>query len=197
MRRRDRLWIGSSIVAVLAMPGPRAWLEADMVRHMLMQFPLLIGGGLLLGHAAPAAMRRHCSAWNRHGITGLLLVSCVLAFWMVPRALDEVLVTPWLEAAKFASLLSAGAALAISWAPAGLLVRGFFLGNLLPMMAVTGWLYAAAPVRLCNAYLTSQQQAAGQALIAFSLLAASFWLAGFFRGMGRPMKQTRIDRELK
>jgi hypothetical protein len=185
MRRRSGLWLGCGILALLALPGPRAWLEADMERHMLMQFPLLIGAGLLVGHAVPERVRRHWAAWNHHGISGLLLVSCVLAFWMVPRALDEVLIVPWLEAVKFASLLLTGAALAVSWPLAGLLVRGFFLGNLLPMMAVTGWLYAAAPVRLCNAYLTSQQQAVGQALIAFSLLAACTWLAGFFRAGSR------------
>ena len=34
----------------------------------------------------------------------------------------------------------AGAALRLSWRPAGLVVQGFFLGNVLPMSAVVGQL---------------------------------------------------------
>lgn len=174
-------------LALLATPPLRQWLEADMLSHMLLQFPLLIACGVLIGLGLPAIARQRLAPWNRHGIAGLLLASLVAAFWMIPRALDEVLLLPWLEAAKFATLsLGVGSALALSWKPAGFLVQGFFLGNLLPMMTVVGWLYLEAPVRLCNAYLGSEQQATGQGLIWLSLFAAAAWLATFFTQSATP-----------
>jgi hypothetical protein len=66
----------------------------------------------------------------------------------------------------------AGAALRLSWRPAGLVVQGFFLGNVLPMTAVVGQLYIDAPLRLCNAYLLDDQARLGQWLIALAALLA-------------------------
>ena len=45
--------------------------------------------------------------------------------------------------------------------PAGLLVQGFFLGNLLPMTAVVGDLVETSPTRVCNAYLLDDQAGRG------------------------------------
>ena len=87
------------------------------------------------------------------------------------------------RAAQFALLLLAGAALRLSWAPAGLLMQGFFLGNLLPMMAVAGQLYADSPVRICNAYLLDDQARLGEWLIALACVAAVGWLAQVARTM--------------
>ena len=90
---------------------------------------------------------------------------------------------PAIETTKFALLLLAGAALRLSWAPAGLLMQGFFLGNLLPMMAVAGQLYADSPVRICNAYLLDDQARLGEWLIALACVAAVGWLAQVARTM--------------
>lgn len=174
-------WVGLLAVAVLALPPMRQLLEADMTLHMLLQFPLLIVAGVLIALGLPASLKARLAPWNRHGIAGLLLASLLAAFWMIPRALDEVLLLPWLEACKFISLaLGVGCALALSWRAAGFLVQGFFLGNLLPMMTVVGWLYLEAPVRLCNAYLGSQQEDTGSGLIWLSIFAALLWLVSFF-----------------
>lgn len=181
MSRSRYFWTGLLAVAVLALPPLRQLLEADMTLHMLLQFPLLIVAGVLIGLGLPASIKARLAPWNRHGIAGLLLASLVAAFWMIPRALDEVLLLPWLEACKFVSLsLGVGSALALSWRAAGFLVQGFFLGNLLPMMTVVGWLYLEAPVRLCNAYLGSQQEDTGSGLIWLSIFAALLWLVSFF-----------------
>lgn len=51
-----------------------------------------------------------------------------------------------------ASLLLAGAALRLSWRPAGLILQSFSLGYLVAMMAAVGMLYTDSPLRLCNAY---------------------------------------------
>ena len=102
----------------------------------------------------------------------------MLAVLMVPRVLDLALVSPAVEAAKCAALVLAGAALRLSWRPAGWLVQGFFLGNVLPMMAVVGQIYIDSPVRVCNAYLLDDQTRLGQWLVGVAVVVALGWLAG-------------------
>ena len=144
---------------------------------MVLQFPLwMLTGGLLTAGLTPAA-RRHVARWNAYGISGLVGVATVLAVLMVPRVLDLALVSPFIEAAKCAALLLAGAALRLSWRTAGLVVQGFFLGNMLPMTAVVGQLYIDSPMRLCNAYLLDDQARLGQWLVAMAALLAVAWLA--------------------
>jgi hypothetical protein len=149
-----------------------------MWRHMLLQFPAADAGGRAAGgRAAPArawppwraGMPTASPAWWRWR---------VLAVLMVPRVLDLALRRPDIEAAKLAALLLAGRCAAPVVAPAGLVVQGFFLGNLLPMMAVVGQLYIDSPLRLCNAYLLDDQARLGQWLIGgAAVLLALAWLA--------------------
>lgn len=182
-RERGARIAAIALFATLAAPPVRTLLEADMRLHMLVQFPLLAAAGALAAGGLPSSWHAAIARWNRHGIAGLLCAALTSTFWMLPKALDDALVEPWLDAAKFVSLgLGVGFALAVSWRPAGLIGRGVFLGNLLPMLAVAGWLYLAAPLRLCNAYLTGQQQATGIALVAAALAATLAWLGGFFLG---------------
>jgi hypothetical protein len=48
------------------------------------------------------------------------------------------------------------------------------------MMMVVGWLYIAAPVRLCNAYLTNDQLRTGSGLLALAICGSLIWLFAFF-----------------
>lgn len=174
---RTQAALGLALCVLLAWPPLRHALEASMWRHMVLQFPLLMAAGALLAAALPPRTRGAVARWNAHGIAGLVLVACVLAVLMVPRVLDLALRDPAIEAAKVAVLLGAGAALRLSWRAAGLVVQGFFLGNMLPMTAVVGQLYIDAPLRLCNAYLLDDQARLGQWLIALAVLLALGWLA--------------------
>ena len=174
---RPQAALGLALCVVLAWPALRHALEASMWRHMVLQFPLLMAAGALLAAALPPRARGAVARWNAHGIAGLVLVAGVLAVLMVPRVLDLALRDPAIEAAKVAVLLGAGAALRLSWRAAGLVVQGFFLGNVLPMTAVVGQLYIDAPLRLCNAYLLDDQARLGQWLIALAVLLALAWLA--------------------
>ena len=174
---RTQAALGLALCVLLAWPALRHALEASMWRHMVLQFPLLMAAGALLAAALPPRARGAVARWNAHGIAGLVLVACVLAVLMVPRVLDLALRDPAIEAAKVAVLLGAGAALRLSWRAAGLVVQGFFLGNMLPMTAVVGQLYIDAPLRLCNAYLLDDQARLGQWLIALAVLLALGWLA--------------------
>lgn len=168
--------LGLGLIALLASPGARHWLEASMWRHMLLQFSLWMLAGALLAAALSPRARRCIASWNAHGITGFLAVGVTLSVLMVPRVLDLALRDAGVEMAKCATLLLAGAALRLSWQPAGLVVQSFFLGTLLPMMVVVGQLYIDSPLRLCNAYLLDDQERLGRWLIGLAGLLAMTWL---------------------
>ncbi len=168
---------GALLLVLLALPGSRHLLEASMWRHMVLQFPLGLLAGALLTAAVPPAWRARLARWNVYGASGLVAVIVVLAVLMVPRVLDLALVRPDVEFSKLAALLAAGAALRLSWRAAGLVLQFFFLGNVLPMMAVVGMLYIDSPLRLCNAYLLDDQVRLGRWLVALAAALALLWLA--------------------
>lgn len=172
------LGLGLFLLAV----GGREVLEAHLASHVLLQFPLLLAAGALLaGWVQPSGL----DPWNRGGASGLSLAFAVLAFWMLPRAIDASVLDRSYALAKFASLPLAGAALAWSLPRLPGLVRAFLLAQLLAMSGAAGWLYLATPTRLCLAYRASEQAILGVALL---LLAAGGVLAALVRalvGVGR------------
>lgn len=177
MTARRQALCGLALLALLAMPALRHRMEAGMASHMLLQFPLLIVAGALLAAACPAAWRRGLERWNTLGIAGLVASAGVLGLSMVPRLLDLVLVDARVEIAKWLALLACGAALRLSWHAAGVVVQGFFLGNVLPMTGVVGILYQNAPQRVCNSYLLDEQLLVGQILVWSALGIGAGWMA--------------------
>lgn len=173
---RRPVLVALALLVLLLVPALRQWLTASMWRHMVLQFPLWMLTGALLAASLPPAAQIRVARWNAYGISGLVGAGVVLAVLMVPRVLDLVLVSSSIEAAKCAALLLAGAALWLSWRSAGLVVQGFFLGNMLPMTAVVGQLYIDSPLRLCNAYLLDDQVRLGQWLVTTAALLAMGWL---------------------
>lgn len=173
--------MAAALLCLLAWPGVRNGLEASMTRHMLVQYPLLMLAGYLLAAALPGRWLARLNAWNAHGISGLFATALILAILMIPRVLDLALVDGRIEILKCAALLACGAALRLSWQPAGLLVQGFFLGNVLPMMAVAGNLYETSPMRVCNAYLLDDQARLGQMLVWVAAAIGAVWFAWLLR----------------
>lgn len=180
MRRVIGYLISVAVLLVVAATPFRVKLEAVMPLHMLVQFPLVVYCGFQLASAMPVRFREIGWSLNRGGISGLLAVSIILMFWMIPRALDMVLENSQLELMKFVTLFLSGVFLRLSWRTAQFVVQGFFLANVLPMMAVVGWLYIESPVRICNAYLSSDQYQTGVGLISLATLGCLWWLIGFF-----------------
>jgi hypothetical protein len=178
-------WLAMAGAGLLCLPQARAALEASMTRHMLVQIPLLALIGFMLAASWPASWRAHLQRWNAHGIAGFFGIALLMALLMIPRLLDLAVADWRIDAAKGLALLLGGVALNLSWRPAGLLVQGFFLGNVLPMMAAVGQLYQDSPVRLCNAYLLDDQLRLGQALVGLSVAIALAWFANLLRMMIR------------
>jgi hypothetical protein len=171
---RRSSFVASLLCLLLALLS-RQWLEGSMTRHMLLQFPLLALVGFGLAFSLSPRWVKRLNGWNHYGVSGLFATALLLALLMIPRLLDMAL-TDWrIESAKYLALLFCGAALQLSWRPAGLLLQAFFLGNVLPMMAVVGYLFESSPMRLCNAYLRDDQVLLGQALVWIAALIALVW----------------------
>jgi ABC-type Fe3+-siderophore transport system permease subunit len=177
---------GLALLAALMLPPLRPALESSMSLHMLAQYPTLLLAGALLSAAVQQRVRRPLATCNTLGISGLAACALVLAVLMIPRVLDLALVDLRVEAAKVAALLFAGAVLQPSWRAAGLVVQGFFLGNLLPMMAIVGTIYQDSPLRLCNAYRLDDQQHLGQGLVGIAIVVALGWLVQVGRRLAAP-----------
>src|SRR5262249_52724870 len=101
----------------------RSLLESTMTLHMLVQLPLLALIGCYIGKAWCRAGRTTFSGralaltqtFNAGGITGLIVASFVMVFWMLPRFLDLARLDPVIDAIKFASVPIAGLCIALSW----------------------------------------------------------------------------------
>lgn len=147
-----------------------------MALHMFLQFSVLVLVGVLLAGQTAPTCRTYIAKWNTYGITGLVLVAIAAALGMVPRLLDLALVDSRVEVVKFAVLVLCGFVLRLSWREANNVVQSFFLGNVLPMMAIAGSLYTETPLRLCNAYRRDEQVWVGHGLIWLAVVLGTLWL---------------------
>jgi hypothetical protein len=169
---RWRAGLGLALWAVLALSPVRHVLEASMTLQMLVQIPLLALAGWWVAASLPRRWIEASDAWNRSGISGMLLASFAAAVWMLPRMLDAALETPWVTLAKFVSVpLLIGVPLAVSWPRAGFVVRGAWLVEVVATAFRLGWMYLVSPVRLCSNYLLDDQQRLGQWMLAIGVLA--------------------------
>jgi hypothetical protein len=169
------------MLASLMLPPVRHALEADMARHMLLAFPLAMGlGALASGRRFDAGFARI----DRFGLTGWLFASLVLAYWMIPSALDAAIASVATDAAKLASLALAGAALRSSWRRSPPMLEAFFVGNFAWMAATVGLVYQDAPAQLCLNYLSDSQQRAGSGLVVAAIACGAAWLYARRREVG-------------
>ena len=178
---RWRLHAALVLLCLLALPSARHFLEISMTRHMLVQFPLLVLIGFCLASGLPQPWAVWMNRWNSYGITGLFATALTLAVLMIPRVLDLALVDIRAELAKWLALVLCGAIVRLSWQRAGFLVQGFFLGNVLPMTAVVGYLFESSPVRVCNAYLLDDQGRLGQGLVWLTIATSILWFSNLVR----------------
>lgn len=175
----------------LALPPLRDALEGSMRMHMLVQMPLLAATGFIAVRALAATRRARVLQLSGGSVPLVLAAMLAASYWMLPRALDAALADPAAALAKFITLpVLVGAPLALAWPRLGTVGRGFVWTNLASMLAVTGWLYVAAPVRVCNAYLASDQYEAGMWMVWLAVAILFGWLVGLFVGAAAPQSAT-------
>ena len=173
------LWLG------LALPATRAALESRLLTQMLAQLPALVLAGYLVGIAIRDLISRWLAPWDWQGATGLAVALPAAAFWMLPRWIDASLGSAAVETAKFLSVpLLIGLPLALSRPRLGPMTAGFLKANFVSMALFLGWLYSAAPVRLCNSYLIGDQSMLGASWLVIAGLSALLWSVPLF--IGRP-----------
>ena len=176
-----------ALYLLLATPAARALLEATMSAHMLLQMPLLVAIGMLACRLLPECWQDRLLAAAGGTIPCVLLALFASSYWMLPRALDAALANPLAEGAKFISLpVLVGLPLALAWKRLSAIGRGFVWTNFISMLAVLGWLYIAAPLRVCNSYLVNQQESAGWLMVQLAVLLFCWWLGALFVG-GNPL----------
>ena len=178
-----RAWIALGAWAAIALTPLGTWLESSLAGHVLVEIPLLVAIGFVLGQAFEPACRRLLELLNGGGIPGILLVTFVLAFWMIPRWLDASLQMPEAAASKYISLVVlAGAPLAWSWRRMHPIARGLVKIEFLAMCFRLGWLYLISPDRLCNSYLVDDQILLGRGFLVVGIALSITWLYPVFFG---------------
>lgn len=188
-RRSGRIAVGAALLFLLAAPPMRETLEQDMARHMLMQIPVLAVAGWLLVPAR-SGPHRFMMTWDRHGIACILTANLAAAYWMLPRSLDNAIASTAFEIAKFISLpLLVGAPIRYGWCRLPMLGKGFVITNSVSMLGIVGWLYLAAPVRVCVFYLIDQQEVVGRSLL---YLAGAISLAVLFGAFVGPRTRSVV-----
>ena len=160
--------LAGGLLLVMALPPVRLGLESRMSLHMGVELPLL----LLVGWLSARNIGRrweHAARLDAEGLLSGTIASCVLAFWMLPAALDLAVIHPVTAWVKYAQWLVTGYLLRQTWRRASAGVAGFLLLNAAWMLATAGFLYIDAEEQLCVNYLTDDQKIAGGALIAWAL----------------------------
>jgi hypothetical protein len=172
------------IAALLILMGlalTREWMQAHMARHMLLQMPALAIAGWWLHRAGGAALQARLHPWNRYGLTGLIFIQCLAAFWMVPRALDLALSSALMELMKYVGWIVAGVLLRQSMRQSNLMVQVFTLGNVLMMVAAVSDIYATTADRLCNFYSIGDQVSTAQGLWVLLAAITAVWALHVWR----------------
>ena len=172
----------AALAAIVATPVGE-WMISTMLGHVLVQIPMVVAVGFVLGRRVEPRIHSALRAVNAGGIPGILLVSFTIAFWMIPRWLDGSLTSDMIAAAKYLSLvLLAGMPLAWSWSRLHPVARGVVKIEFLAMLFRLGWLYLISPDRFCNNYLLSDQVWLGRGMIVVAIALSITWVIPVFFG---------------
>jgi hypothetical protein len=167
----------SALAVALSLPPLRVHIEQSMLVHMAIQMPLLVlGGWCLMRVLAQHRLAQQLARWNRYGLTGFIAAQAILAYWMLPLAIDRAIVLPLADLQKLVSLLVCGALLQHSFARSPAVLQLFFVGYTVSMMTWLGFYFTSTDLRLCNAYSLESQVNTGRALVAWGLLLGAAWL---------------------
>ncbi|MUK89087.1 hypothetical protein GMD78_11950 [Ornithinibacillus sp. L9] len=178
--RSNSLLSGLILFGVLLIPFIRQFLESVMVLHMLVQLPLLVLVGWLIGITITRNFQSHFDSWNSNGIPGTLLFVMITMYWMIPRTLDEALSIWYIELFKYVSLPVIGLLLYDSWKKLQSIGKSFIYLNYLSMFGLMAWLYIDSPIQICNNYLAAEQKILGWGLLGITAFMVLYLVQAVF-----------------
>ena len=180
---------GTTLVSVaLSVPPLRHVIEQSMAWHMLFQMPLLVLGGWLAMRALlPYVLFPRLASFNQFGLTGFMAAQAVVAYWMLPSAIDRSVVLPLVDVLKLLTLFITGMLLADAFSRAPGALQLFFMGYWVSMTAWLGIYFATTDLRLCNAYSLQSQSNTGWGLLVLGITLGTVWTISL---LGKKVRQT-------
>ena len=180
--------MAAAIAVALSVPPLRRVIEQSMAWHMVFQMPLLVLAGALAARALPG-LRLHArwSSFNVFGLAGFMAAQGVIAYWMLPVAIDRAVVNPGFDVLKLLTLYASGVLLHDAFRRAPAALQLFFIGYWVSMMCWLGVYFATTDLRLCNAYSLESQLATGRGLLALGLVLGIVWMGNLWqKAMRKP-----------
>ena len=172
----------STMAVAFSVPPLRSVIEQSMAWHMVFQMPLLVLSGWLSARALSACFSiRGWASFNQFGLTGFMAAQTIVAYWMLPSAIDRAVVLPSADALKLLTLFVTGMLLADAFKRAPGALQLFFMGYWVSMMAWLGMYLVTTDLRLCNAYSLQSQRNTGWGLIALGMALGTIWAASLLR----------------
>jgi hypothetical protein len=167
-----------SLLAIsLSVPPLRSLIEQSMFWHMVVQMPLLVLAGWLTMSAWPRrSPLQFMTAWNVYGLNGFFITFLILAYWMLPSAIDRAVVLPQADALKLLTLFAAGALSKHALDRSPTVLQLFFVALTVSMLIWLGFYFVTTELRLCNAYSLASQVSAGWGLIGLGISTGGAWL---------------------
>ena len=189
LQRYPWLAAGTTLVAVaLSIPPLRRVIEQSMAWHMVFQMPLLVLGGWLAVRALPPYFSAPVVAsFNQFGLTGFMAAQVIVAYWMLPSAIDRAVVLPLVDVLKLLTLFITGMLLADAFSRAPGALQLFFMGYWVSMTAWLGIYFATTDLRLCNAYSLQSQSNTGWGLLVLGITLGTVWAISL---LGKKVRQT-------
>ena len=174
--RINKGWIGLLIIGISSIPAIKLRLESHLLSHVLIELPLLVIGGALIGQFILERRPEFARAIKKYSPAFLLISLFTFLYWMLPQSLDASLADPVYAIAKFISLpILLGIPLSLSALQSSPIAKAFIVCNLISMLLILGWLYTMAPIQLCNYYLQSEQKQLGQFMLMLASVVSCYW----------------------
>lgn len=172
---------GLILFIFLALPPVANLAESIMAIHMHMQMPLLAIAGMLM---TPLLQRKFPSffrKWNADGVPGILLALIVIGYWLIPRAMDDALMSFPVQVFKFISWpLLVGVPLVDSWGKISKLWKSITFITLTVVYMAMAAIYIFAEDQLCNNYLIVEQQTLGWSFLFIAICIAIYFIQTLF-----------------